>query len=92
MTIEEIEREISLLEPGEINTRNVQVLSSLYTIRNNLGNVYQAPEYSSDSEFGKIIKKKDVSHVMGVIDELMEATFVYNKPLYDATIRKLTAE
>lgn len=89
MTLEEIEKEISLLEPAEINTRNVQVLSALYTIRNNFGNVYQAPEYESKSEFGRLIRKKDVSQVMSIMDELMEATFVYNKPLYNATIRKL---
>ena len=89
MTLSEIEKEISLLEPAEVNTRNVQVLSALYNIRNNLGNVSNAPEYKSDSEFGKIIKKKDISEIMWIMDELMEATYVYNKPLYEATIRRL---
>ena len=89
MTLAEIEKEISLLEPAEVNTRNVQVLSALYVIRNNLGNVYHAPDYNSSTEFGVLIKKKDISEVMQIMDELMEATYVYNKSLYDATIKRL---
>ena len=92
MTIEEIEREISLLEPGEINTRNVQILSSLYIIRDRFGTTVNTANFKSGSEFGSIVKKKNIGDVLSVVDELMEAVYVYNRPLYDATIRKLTAE
>ena len=92
MTIEEIEREISLLEPGEINTRNVQILSSLYIIRDRFGTTVNTANFKSGSEFDSKEKKKNIGDVLSVVDELMEAVYVYNRPLYDATIRKLTAE
>jgi hypothetical protein len=46
-------------------------------------------EYQSDTEFGKMISGKDPAKVWPVMDELMTATYVYNKPLYDATMRRL---
>ena len=91
MTIEEINNEIALLEPAEVNTRNVQVLASLYAIRDNLGTV-PGVSFKSSTEFGKSIKDLDISGVLSVMDELMEATYVYNKPLYNATMRKLRGQ
>lgn len=92
MTVGEINREIEQLEPAEVNTRNVQVLSSLYIIRENFGTTVNTSKFKSTTEFGNIVKNKDIGDVLSVIDELLEATYVYNKPLYDATIRKLTVE
>ena len=46
-------------------------------------------EYESDTDFGKAVNGRDPAEVWPVMDELMTATYVYNKPLYDATLRKL---
>lgn len=46
-------------------------------------------DYQSDTEFGQAVNGRDPAEVWPVIDELMTATYVYNKPLYDATLRKL---
>ena len=46
-------------------------------------------DYQSDTDFSRAVNGKTVDEVFPVIEELMAATFVYNKPLYDATLRKL---
>lgn len=51
-----------------------------------------APEqftYDSGSEFSEAIKGKDIDDVLSIMDELMEATCIYNKALYNAVLRKL---
>lgn len=48
--------------------------------------------YDSGSEFADVIQSMSVDDVLSVMDELMEATFVYNRPLYNATIRKLRGQ
>lgn len=48
--------------------------------------------YDSGSEFSNAIQNMGVDEVISVMDELMEATYVYNKPLYNATIRKLKGQ
>lgn len=45
--------------------------------------------YESDTEFGRAVNGRTVDEVFPVIEELMAATYVYNKPLYDATLRRL---
>ena len=46
-------------------------------------------QYDSGTEFSRAIQGKDPAKVWPVIDEMMEAVMVYNKPLYDACLRKL---
>ena len=46
-------------------------------------------DYSGDTDFSRAIDGKDPDKVWPVMDELMTATYVYNKPLYDATMRRL---
>jgi hypothetical protein len=36
-----------------------------------------------------VVDGKDPNKIWPVMDELMTATYVYNKPLYDATMRRL---
>lgn len=70
-------------------------LAAMYIIKDNL---IESPTYStappetaynSKTEFGGVIQGKSLKGVLGVFDELMEATYVYNKPLYLATIERL---
>ena len=76
MTIEEINHEIEQLEPAEINTRNVQVLSSLYIIRNNfskstVSEIYIFPDIKG-TELNESISGKSVSDVLDILNEHME--------------------
>lgn len=46
-------------------------------------------EYTSDSEFSKIIKGKEINDVLSVMDELMDTLNVINPRLYEGVITKL---
>lgn len=51
-----------------------------------------APEqitYDSGSEFSDAIQGMDINDILYVFDDLMKATYVYNKALYKATLREL---
>ena len=50
-----------------------------------------AIEYSSESQFGRIVLEKDINGVLKTIDELTETLRVMQPRLYEAFIRKLTA-
>lgn len=75
-------------------------LAAFYILQDHLfepqGYSFAAPEtiektidYQSDTDFSRAVNGKTVDEVFPVIEELMAATYVYNKPLYDATLRKL---
>jgi hypothetical protein len=93
VTLEEINHEIEQLEPAEINTRNVQVLSSLYVIRNNLSatftsNIYRMPAMTG-SDFRKAVSGMSVQELMDDLDELMNALQVMYPKLYNNFMQKL---
>jgi len=46
-------------------------------------------DFPGDTDFSRAVDGKDPDKVWPVIDELMTATYVYNRPLYDATMRRL---
>lgn len=46
--------------------------------------------YTSNSEFGKILDHVPLEHVLSVVDELMDTVKVLNPRLYDSVIRRLT--
>lgn len=46
-------------------------------------------EYTSDSEFGRIVSGLDAAQVMPVMDELMDAVRAILPKLYDGVMRKL---
>lgn len=51
-----------------------------------------APEqitYDSGSEFSDAIQGMNINDILYVFDDLMKATFVYNKDLYKAVLREL---
>lgn len=70
--------------PSERNNINIPTYS--------LATAPEQPLYDSGSEFSEAIIGMNYNDVISVIDELMEATYVYNKPLYNATIRKLNEQ
>ena len=49
----------------------------------------EQPTYDSGSEFSNAIKGMNINDILYVVDDLMKATFVYNKDLYKATLREL---
>lgn len=71
-------------------------LASYYTIYQYLYGTkeysYSPPptdQYTSNSEFGKLIQGKSTSEIYGIIDELMEAIQVLQPRLYKGVIEKL---
>ena len=93
MTIEEINQEIEQLEPAEVNMRNVQVLSSLYIIRDNLSKgmiseIYVIPNIGG-SEFNESISEKSLNDVLTILNEHMEIVQVLHPKEYDALIAKI---
>lgn len=48
-------------------------------------------DFPGDTEFSRAVDGKDPAKVWPVIDEIMTALMVYNKPLYDAALRKLNS-
>ena len=93
MTLEEINHEIEQLEPAEVNTRNVQVLSSLYVIRNNLSasftsNIYRMPTMSG-SDFRKAISGMSVQELVDNLEELMDTLQVMYPKLYTNFMQRL---
>lgn len=49
----------------------------------------EPPEYNSGTEFSNLIKGKEYSDVLPLIDELVTAVSAYNPRLYQAFLRKL---
>jgi len=93
MTIEEINHEISLLEPAEVNSRNVQVLSSLYVIRNNLSmpfapGVYKLPDMAG-SDFQKAISGMPIQDFIDILNELIDTIQVMYPKLYNSVMQRL---
>ena len=51
--------------------------------------VHNTINLTSGSRFASTVNGMDPEKVLPIFDELMEAVSVYNKPLYNATMRKL---
>jgi hypothetical protein len=49
----------------------------------------EQPTYDSGTEFSNAIQGMDINDILYVFDDLMKATYVYNQPLYKATLRNL---
>ena len=47
--------------------------------------------YSSDTDFGKLIHEKNIEGILGVMDDAMSALSVLNPPLYQSILRKIEA-
>lgn len=93
MTLEEINKEISQLEPAEINVRNVQVLSSLYTIRENFSKsfvptVYKMPELKG-SELNEAVSDIQIYDLLEILNEHMEVVKALMPKEYQAVIDRM---
>ena len=76
-------------------------LASYYTILDHIkkdltqaetaGYSYEAPPYTSESDFGKVVGKLGYEETMRIFDELMETLRIMQPRLYEAVMRKLTA-
>lgn len=87
----------------DISTDECVKLAAFYILKNALypkENVAEIPQYSfatapeqptydSGSEFSNAIQGMNINDILYVFDDLMKATFVYNKDLYKATLREL---
>ena len=60
-------------------------VSSYYYSAGNDGVV----DYESDTEFGHIIKGRQISELFPILDELVDTVRIVNPRLYDAFLRKL---
>ncbi len=89
------------------NANTCMKLASYYTILDHIGEKAEAKTipmqgysyspsptfeaYSSESEFGTIVKDIDYTELMRVMDEAMETMRIMVPRLYDAIMRQLTA-
>ena len=82
------------------NANTCLKLAALYTIRDNMTkeqtteepvrySLAPAPNYSSDTEFGRIVRTKDTSEVLAVMDELMSTLQGMIPRLYEGVLSKL---
>ena len=46
-------------------------------------------QYEGDSEFARAISERSVSHIMPIIDEMMDTVRVLQPRLYDAVMRRI---
>lgn len=87
------------------NASTCMKLASYYTILDHMNKDKEEPvipgysfasaptfeAYSSNSEFGTIVKDIDYMECMKVLDEMMETMRIMVPKLYDAVMRRLTA-
>lgn len=87
------------------NANTCMKLASYYTILDHIKNDKEEPllpgysfasaptfeTYSSESEFGTIVKDIDYMECMRVLDEMMETIRILVPKLYDEVMRRLTA-
>lgn len=64
-------------------------LADLYTILDHLKSRESYSESAPKTDFRKAITGKDINKVLGVIDEMMEATQVLNPKLYENVLLRM---
>lgn len=67
-------------------------MAAYYVLLDHLGDdkIYSSPgEYSSNTDFGKAIKGKEITYVLSVMDDLMTRLQAVKPDLYDAVMKKL---
>ena len=88
----------------DIKVQECVELSAFYILKNALfpdeNKVAEIPQYSyatapeqftydSGTEFSNDIQGLNINDILYVFDDLMKATYVYNKDLYKATLREI---
>ena len=81
----DLEIAVDELENSEPTYENCARLADLYTILDHM----KVPLSRTDTTFLKAVSGKSIDKVMGVMDELMEATQVLNPKLYDNVMARL---
>jgi len=105
ITEKEIQEKIAEYQgKKDISTDECVKLSAFYNLKKELfpddTDVVEIPMYSnatapdqftydSGTEFSNTIQGMNIGDIVYMFDELMKATFVYNRGLYNATIREL---
>lgn len=93
ISVDEINRAILEHEERDTTYANCEKLAWLYIVRDHItGNSVRQSvpvDVSGESEFLKAVSGADSALVWPVLDELMEATKITNKRVYDAVMRKL---
>ena len=86
MNIQEIKKEIKVLEKSETTWQNIERLSWLYSIREHF-----RPEmkFSKESEFLDICKKADLNSMLEILDEHMEVIKVLHPKEYQSLIERI---
>ena len=85
----DLEVAVKELERSEPTYQTCAKLADLYTILDHLKSPVSYSETEPKTEFAKVIAGKDVKKVLGVIDELMEATQVLSPKLYENALMRL---
>lgn len=105
ITEKEIQEKIAAYQgKKDITTDECVKLSAFYTLKKELfpddTDVVEIPRYSnatapdqftynSGTEFSDTIQGMNIDDILFIFDDLMKATFVYNRGLYNSTIREL---
>lgn len=97
LNIDEINKEILMLETKRDTTyATIERLAPLYIVRNNLmkNNTEHEPiatniAESGDSLFMQAISGKDISRILGIMNELVTTLEVINPNLYAAVMGKI---
>lgn len=87
MNAEEITEEITKLEQSETNWQNIQKLAWLYTVADHLGYTNMVETY--DGELGKAISGKNMSKVIAILSEHMQAIKILYPKEYQAVLDRI---
>lgn len=85
----DLEIAVRELEQSPPTYQTCSKLADLYTILDHLKSRESYSESAPKTDFRKAITGKDINKVLGVIDELMEATQVLNPKLYENVLMRM---
>ena len=89
ISIDELQKEIEILEDETPTYSTMDKLASLYIVRAYSSPLNDSIEDLGDSEFLLAVKGKKQSDVMQLMDELMDTIKILNNRLYDSVIDRL---
>lgn len=97
ITEEELNRAIKIYEDADNpNAQTCITLAAFYSVKDHLypdnGMSFDIvpTAYSSDTDFGRIVQKKETQGVLALMDELLETLKVLHPPLYESVMIKLS--
>ena len=81
----DLEIAVEELENSEPTYQNCAKLADLYTILDHL----KVPLLQNNTSFLQAVSGKSIDKVMGIMDEMMEATQVLNPKLYENVMKRI---